>query len=335
MVNSFSKIFQEKIITNPFDSKLSDNPKKVKHFQKITKNSLNFILFGFVFLLLPKSSFETCYTSYIELTVNQYDRLIQVISDYYSDSLPSEFGEGDGTTFSSPDKRYASTSANHKIQLYWSSCHLSNFANMFRGVTTITEVYMHNIFYYNNNDLSDMFRGCTNLVKFSSNINYNNRPSVGNARGMFYNCISLTSFSFTHLFFDYHRRSCDGSCTNYFRKVSMAQMFYNCQNLRLIETKNDNYNYNFGLISDMKEMFYNCISLISFDLRNFITKSSYKINLSYMFYNCKSLISVFGNFYSFAVSDSRFMFYNCISLISIEKVVIKLICLICFIIVQV
>ena len=175
------------------------------------------------------------------------------------------------------------------------------------------------MFNSNNIDLSDMFNGCTNLVQFTSVINLSNRPSVGNAKGMFNNCISLTSFSFTHLYFDYYSSSSSQySCSYYYRKVNMAQMFYSCTNLRAIDTNNSNYNYNFGYIANMKEMFYNCASLTSINLNNFMTESNDKINLSYMFYNCKSLTSVSGNFNKFEVSDTRLMFYNCISLVSLD-----------------
>ena len=175
------------------------------------------------------------------------------------------------------------------------------------------------MFNSNNIDLSDMFNGCTNLVQFTSVINLSNRPSVGNAKGMFNNCISLTSFSFTHLYFDYYSSSSSQySCSYYYRKVNMAQMFYSCTNLRAIDTNNSNYNYNFGYIANMKEMFYNCASLTSINLNNFMTESNDKINLSYMFYNCKSLTSVSGNFNKFEVSDTKLMFYNCNSLVSLD-----------------
>ena len=74
MVNSLSRTFQEK--NKLFDFKLTAYPKKIK-------NSLNIILFVIVFLSLPKSSFGSCSSGYIELTVNQ-DGLTQIINTYYS-----------------------------------------------------------------------------------------------------------------------------------------------------------------------------------------------------------------------------------------------------------
>ena len=64
MAKSLSRNFQRKKKIKLFDFKLPAYPKKIK-------NSLNIILFVIVFLSLPKSSFGSCSSGYIELTVNQ------------------------------------------------------------------------------------------------------------------------------------------------------------------------------------------------------------------------------------------------------------------------
>ena len=104
---------------------------------------------------------------------------------------------------------------------------------------------------------------------------------------MFYNCQSLTSFSFNKLYLDFYGYNykeypyrnfrylnCPDNkehvyhydCYYYigidntyklYNKISMAYIFYNCTSLKFIDI-DSNQRQN---ISDMKYMFYNCISL--------------------------------------------------------------------------
>ena len=101
-----------------------------------------------------------------------------------------------------------------------------------------------------NCNMSYMFYNCYRLyeVKYISN---DNPYLITDTISMFYNCISLPTFSFDDLNFG-ECSSSSGICSddNYFYR-NMSYMFYNCQNLRTISLAND-----IKYVNDMQYMFY-------------------------------------------------------------------------------
>ena len=299
-------------------SKYTNNKNKIITYQRIKMelyNKTNIILyfFIFIFLLLPRKIFS----SYIEIKVNQEGEN-QIISSEYTGTLPRYYSyDGANQQVLNNQYNFSFTSTEKKLKLYWSTGdgYLNNFANMFKGLTSITEVHLeHMLEPENENTFSYMFSDCISLTKFSCNINDNDRPSIKDTRGMFYNCVSLESFKFDELFasFDIYSSS-PYTNYNFYKEVNMSQMFYNCQKLQSINIGSKSYAY----INDMREMFYNCISLTTIDLKNFYADSH--LNLSYMFYNCENIENILLDFSTKNIypNDISFMFYNCHSLISL------------------
>ena len=96
---------------------------------------------------------------------------------------------------------------------------------------------------------------------------------------------------------------------------SMINMFNSCKNLKSIIIGK---NFNSSKVKDMSFMFENCESLISLDLSNLNTKSSY--SMSYMFGNCFLLKSLnLINFDTSSVTTMASMFGNCHSLVSLNS----------------
>ena len=186
---------------------------------------------------------------------------------------------------------------------------------MFSNLKNITEVSITGLI-DNNTMFSSTFSNCINLKKINVFIENKQEYAIKDMSGMFYNCQSLTSFSFNKLYLDFYGynykeyecydcrySNCPDNykyvlhydCYYYlvrsyklYNKISMEYMFYNCTSLKFIDI-DSNPRQN---ISDMKYMFYNCISLESINLEKFATGKDNNINLSYIFYNCYSLTSV-------------------------------------------
>ena len=228
---------------------------------------------------------------------------------------------------------------------------------MFSNLENIAVVYIKNLiggnstFYYT-------FSNCINLKKFTLDIKYDNKYAIKDMSGMFFNCPSLTSFSFENFYLNYYGQWCcyiydyyDYEYYNYYsyeycnfyydceddyydgsydyqlddhyelyNKINMSYMFYNCTDLKSITMNGQVY----GNISNMEYMFYNCFSLESINLEK-ITTGNLNINLSYTFYNCYSLKTITFNSKekSFGVKDMKYMFYNCSELNTIVFVLLE------------
>ena len=287
---------------------------------------VNAIIFYEILILLPKQILS----NYINIKVNQPGTQ-QVLSDGFN-NLPSSVYVNDIQT-NLNDKKIQINSISSIIKLVWNN-KMSNFSYMFNNLKNITEVNITNLIGINST-FYFTFSNCTNLKNISIDIEYKIEQAIKNMSGMFYNCQSLTSFSFQNLYLDYHysytykRYDWEVWCgylygcgsdydynsyhmvtDYYYNKINMSYMFYNCSNLISIISDSRFAKY----ISDMNYMFYNCNSLNFINLEKFLTTDELDIDLSYMFYNCNSLTSIKFNENSFKVKDTKYMFYNCNSL---------------------
>ena len=291
------------------------NIKKMKFKYKL----FNFILYEIFLILLSKINISFGLEHYIEIKVNKKGNN-QILSDKYVGTLPSEIYIN-GNSISMNNKKVNVESIDNIIRLKWTNT-ISNYSYMFSNLYTITSVHM-NYMFGQNNSFAYMFYNCYNLKSYTYDINYDKSHGIINMTNMFYNCTSLISFQFNNLYMDYYHyyqtqeinsktnKTYNVSHYNY-HYINMSNMFYNCQNLKLINVDNKEH----GNIKDMREMFYNCFSLTSLNLINFTTDSY--IDLSYMFYNCSNL-KYFENVNShFSVGEMQYMFYNCILLESIS-----------------
>ena len=265
-----------------------------KKFTQIKRNKINsefysianYILFYLIlFLLLEQTISDTTYEHYIIITVNQQEEQ-QPLSDEYKGVRPAIF----------PNAPTSST-----ITLEWDKT-ITDFSHMFSNLKNIDEVYIHHLLGIHS-IFSFTFSNCVNLKKITIDEEYNRNSAIKDMSGMFYNCQSLTSFSFNNLYLELY----DNYYNNLYNNIDMSYMFYNCTSLKFI-TRNNNRDFRY--ISDMSYMFYNCISLTSINLEKFLTRETTYIDLSYMFFNCHSLrIISFKS--SFATKDIKYMFYNC------------------------
>ena len=157
---------------------------------------INFILFEFIFILLPK---RICSDEhYIEITVNKagYN---QILSDEYEGILPSEVQVNDVNTFIINKKVYVE-SVFDTIYLKFDRT-ISDFFYMFNNLDTISSVHMHYMFGKDNN-MSYMFNNCHNLQTFTYETFRSISYTIIDMKGMFFNCHSLQSFKFHDLFMD-------------------------------------------------------------------------------------------------------------------------------------
>ena len=271
---------------------------------------INFILFEFIFILLPKRIWSD--EHYIEITVNKagYN---QILSDEYEGILPSEVQVNDVNTFIINKKVYVE-SVLDTIHLKWEKT-ISNYSYIFNNLETISSVHMHYMFGKDNN-MSYMFNNCHNLETFTYEAYHTIYYTIIDMKGMFFNCHSLKSFKFHDLYMDYYLTSTysttdsEGKSYSYTRyhyhDIDFSYMFYNCQNLREVDSDENFYK---NIIS-VKNMFFNCSSLISVNLGIYSDDS---MDFSYMFYNCSKLTN-FNNIHYISVYNMQFMFYNCNSL---------------------
>ena len=267
-------------------------------------NSIGIILFVFILSILPEEFLSIeYYTHYIKLKVCQ-NGYQQILSDRY-------FGENPSLVYVNNklqilrEKKVFIEDTNYEIKLVWDHV-ISNFRYMFYNITNITSVHMNYIFGKDCN-LSYTFFNCQNLMDFTYDNDPNSPYVIYDTISMFYNCTSLTYFSFS----DFYIGSINSSSSNYYR--NMSYMFYNCQSLNSTNYPKKDILY----IGDMRGMFYNCTNLKEIILEKFKTGPQLYSNSSYMFYNCSSLES-FKFLSTFHTSDMNSMFYNCISLTSIN-----------------
>ena len=271
---------------------------------------INFILFEFILILLPKRVWSD--EHYIEITVNKagYN---QILSDEYEGILPSEVQVNDVNTFIINKKVYVE-SVFDTIYLKFDRT-ISDFFYMFNNLETISSVKMYYMFGKDNN-FAYMFNNCHNLRTFTYETYYSISYTIKDMKGMFYNCHSLQSFKFHDLYMNYNQTSI-GHSTDYrgypisytiyhYHDIDFSYMFYNCYNLKEVDSDENVYR---NIIS-VEKMFFNCSSLISVNLG---IKSGPSIDLSYMFYNCSKLTH-FNNSQYIYTYNMEFMFYNCYSL---------------------
>ena len=280
-------------------------PKRFKQKKEILKvkyyPSINFFFLGFILFLMPKAILSLDYYIDLKVKATGYN---QILSNEYTGDFPSVIYINNEVHVLRGREIFVEN-ITYPIRLQWSR-QLSNFKHMFSNLESIISVHINHAF-GNNCDLSYMLSNCINLKNFTYDTYCDSSHLITDTIGMFYNCISLTSFSFYNLYMYYYYNS--------YR--NMSYMFYNCQMLNSIYYDR----YYIRYIVDMRWMFYNCKSLISINLTSFLTTSNKYANSSYMFYNCISLEDFFftsqdSNY--FYTNDMQSMFYNCGSLTNIN-----------------
>ena len=287
---NFEKIF--------FPKRFKDKKEKLmlKYFP-----SINFFLLGFILNIIPKIILSEDYYIKISVKQNGYN---QILSDEYGGPLPSVIYIDNAIHVLRGKKIYVENNA-FSIKLQWDK-RIENLSYMFSNLESITSVYMHYIFGQNCN-MSYLFKNCKNLVRFSSDTYHGNSYSIKDTIGMFYNCISLTSFTFGDLYMHNINRN-------------MSYMFYNCQKLNSIT--HIRIDCIIDGINDMRYMLYNCTSLVSLDI-NYLKTISDGVDSSYMFYNCKNLQNLILTSNYFYTNDMRSMFFNCSNLANINLTIFK------------
>ena len=319
MDNIPNSIFKEGNNSTLFNSKKKSNSDRKAFSLKMPKGNVfpkfyeiaNFILPGLILMLLPIQ--VNLASNYIELQFNNAG-LNQYLSDQYTNTNPS-YVYVNNIPQNTNNKKVTIGSINDKVKLDWQTSTLTDFSNMFSGLTNIISITM-NFNYGKDTKMSYMLKNCINLVTFTCNINYEQSHIISDMREMFYNCQSLISFDFSKFYLNSYASSTGYSSSTYYNNIDLSYMFYNCKNLETI-TKSS---YQFKYISNMRGMFSNCISLTTIDLGNFEIKSGSKIDLSYTFYNCQNLetIKFPSSSNSFGISNMEQIFYNCQSLKQID-----------------
>ena len=164
------------------------------------------------------------------------------------------------------NKKVFIDSINETVKLEFKSS-FSNFSYMFNNLTSITFINIYSMFAKQCN-MSYMFANCYNLeyINYSTTIGDN---SIRDLRGMFYNCSSLKSFSFSNLYMDYYDYYYNYGYTYYYYDINISYMFYNCKKLDSVLFDSNYIKY----ANDMKGMFYNCFSLTYLDLSKIQTRN--------------------------------------------------------------
>ena len=180
---------------------------KSHSFRKVKNDKLmiqlykvfDYILIYLILILLPKQ----IKSNYIEIKVNETKQQ-QIISDNFIGPFPSKiYLNGVQRNFSKliqADFEFSS------IILVWNNP-INNFSYMFSNITNITEAHIWNLL-GKYNVFSYTFSNCINLKKFTLDITYDKEHIISDLSGMFYNCQSLTSFSFDNLYLNYDRIHC-------------------------------------------------------------------------------------------------------------------------------
>ena len=153
-------------------------------------------------------------------------------------------------------------------------------SNMFSDIKNLVHVDLHNLNTENVNNMSNMFRNCSNLGEI---IFFNNYRKYGN----YFTTQNITNMSY---------------------------MFYGCHNLNYLDLKS----FNTKKVTNMSFMFSCCPNLSKIDLSSLETENV--INMSNMFYFCEKLneISFTNSFNTQNVRDMSYMFCGCTSLSEIN-----------------
>ena len=228
--------------------------KKVSLYQKYSK-IINVTIFEFILILLPKTIFSK---NYMKIKVNK-EGYNQIISDDYTDSLPSKVSVNNKPK-AMDNKIVYVESIKYIIYLEWPNDKTEiNVVYMFSNLTNIISVEM-DIFGLNGN-MSYMFYNCTNLEQFTYGISYKRAYAIQDMRSMFYNCYSLKNFNFKNIYinyYDYIYGSIIGYIYNNFtgknetiyeyiynyHNVNLSYMFYNCKSLESINFGSHYLTYN-------------------------------------------------------------------------------------------
>lgn len=149
-------------------------------------------------------------------------------------------------------------------------------SNMFRDIKDLVHVDLHNLDTDKVNNMSNMFRNCSNLGEI---IFKNHCRNYGN----YFTTQNITDMSY---------------------------MFYGCLNLNYL----DLISFNTQKVTNMSFMFSSCPNLSKIDLSSFYTENV--INMSNMFYFCEKLnkISFTDSFITKNVRDMSYMFCGCTGL---------------------
>ena len=153
-------------------------------------------------------------------------------------------------------------------------------SNMFNNIKDLVHVDLHNLNTNDVNNMSNMFRNCSNLGEI-----------------VFFNyCKYIRNFFTTE------------NITN------MSYMFYGCHNLNSLDLKS----FNTKNVTNMSFMFSSCLKLSKLDLSSFDTQNV--SNMSNMFYFCEKLneISFTNSFNTQNVKDMSYMFCGCSGLSDIN-----------------
>lgn len=174
----------------------------------------------------------------------------------------------------------------------------STCEEMFKDCTALKTIEnIENLHTENSNDMSLMFRGCSNLEKLD--LRYFDTSNVTTMLGMLSRCEKLEHLNFS---------SFDTS-----KVTTFDSMFYNCKgltelNLNSFDTSN---------CTNMFDMFNGCSSLKSLSVSSFNT--SKVTNMLRTFNDCKSLLSLdLSNFDTSNVTDMYRLFANCSNLSSLN-----------------
>ena len=183
-------------------------------------NKNNYYLFYIVLFILIIKNISA--GTYIELKFNK-EGPNQIISSCYSTALSYKIYINNRIT-NLQGKIIDVNSINDIIKIKWDQ-EITNISYMFSNLKTITYAKMNYEFASNNVITMDyMFKDCSNLLYFDY---VHNSHYISRISGMFYNCISLTSFAFDNFYISSIRN-------NIIKKLDMSYMFFNCQNLKSI-----------------------------------------------------------------------------------------------------
>ena len=154
---------------------------------------------------------------------------------------------------------------------------LNSCQNMFNGINIIKEVDLTKFDFSNVNNMENMFRSCSNLikVKFSNNID---TSSVSTMKGLFSSCTSLTTIDISKFKTQSLKVMEDmfASCSNLFSidfsnfetstVTNMRGIFFGCRNLRYLDLSS----FSGNSVTYIPYVFSECISLIYLNLNNFV-----------------------------------------------------------------
>ena len=218
MFGNFIKFYSKEKSKAHIDSALH----KSHSFRKVKNDKLmiqlykvfDYILIYLILILLPKQ----IKSNYIEIKVNETKQQ-QIISDNFIGPFPSKIYLNDvPRNFS---KLIQADFEFSTIKLVWNN-RINNFSYMFSNITNITEAHIWNLL-GKYNVFSYTFSNCINLKKFTLDITYDKEHIISDLSGMFYNCQSLTSFSFDKLYLKYYGIHC---YYNLYNKISDNYSYY-------------------------------------------------------------------------------------------------------------